>query len=78
MVNKLMLKRTIAWTLLGVTVLFLLSGFGITQYQIITPLTFGLLGKALSFQLHEWLWIPFGLLLILHVYLGMYRLKSKV
>ena len=64
------LKNTVALALLACTLLFLLSGWGVTQFQFVTPLTFGLLGKALSFQVHEWLWIPFGALLVAHVYLG--------
>lgn len=75
MAEILQLKRAIAWTLMAVSVLFLLSGFGITQYQIVTALTFGLLGKAVAFQLHEWLWIPFVVLLVVHVYLGRFRKK---
>lgn len=73
MPGKPTLKRAIAWALLGVTLLFLLTGWGISQFQLVTPLTFGVLGKALSFQLHEWLWLPFGALLVVHVYLGMFR-----
>ena len=73
--GKVQLKRTVAWTLLVVSVLFLLSGFGITQYQIVTALTFGVLEKAVAFQVHEWLWIPFVVLLVVHVYLGMFRKK---
>jgi cytochrome b subunit of formate dehydrogenase len=75
MSRKLTLKKAIAWTLLAVTLLFLLSGWGISQYQIVTPLTFGLLGKAQAFQVHEWLWVPFGALLLVHVYLGMFKKK---
>lgn len=75
MMEKWAVKRAIAWMLLAVTLLFLLSGWGITQYQIVTPLTLGLMGKATSFQVHEWLWIPFGVLLVVHVYLGMFRKK---
>jgi hypothetical protein len=57
----------IAWLLLAVTVVYLVSGFGITNQEIVTPLTLGLLGKALAFRLHDALWIPFIALLVLHV-----------
>lgn len=76
MAKKQTMKVAIAWTLLAVTALFLISGFGITQYRLVTPLTFGLLGKATSYQVHEWLWIPFGILLVVHVYLGIFRKKK--
>lgn len=75
MAEKPTLKRAIAWTLLGVTLLFFLTGWGISQFQLVTPLTLGVLGKAPSFQVHEWLWIPFGVLLSVHVYLGMLHKK---
>ena len=75
MAEKWALKRAIAWLLLAATLLFLLSGWGISQFQTVTPLTLGLLGKAMSFQVHEWLWIPFSVLLVVHVYLGMFRKK---
>jgi thiosulfate reductase cytochrome b subunit len=60
-------KRAVAWLLLLVSLAFLLTGFGITQYRIVEPLTLGVLGKALSFRLHELLWVPFVILLIIHV-----------
>ena len=66
-------KRTIAkavhWLLLVLTVLLVISGLGITEYQVITAITFGLLGKATSFKLHLWLWIPFLLVFVAHVLL---------
>ena len=54
-----LIKKAIAWSLLGVTLLFLLTGFGIGNSNIVTPLTLGILGKAASFKWHEFLWIPF-------------------
>ena len=73
--SKPTLKNAVALALLACTLLFLMSGWGITQFQLVTPLTLGLLGKAQSFQLHEWLWVPFGALLVAHVYLGMFKRK---
>jgi hypothetical protein len=57
----------IAWLLLAVTIVYLISGFGITNQDIVGPLTAGFLGKALSFRLHDVLWLPFIVLLVLHV-----------
>ena len=65
------IKRLVVWLLAGVTVLFLLSGFGITSSDLVTPLTLGLLGKSVSYQLHTYLWGPFLILVLLHVYLGL-------
>jgi hypothetical protein len=49
--------------LLIVIILFILTGFGITNYQIIEPLTFGALSKLTAYQLHTNLIIPFLILL---------------
>ena len=55
---------------------YILTGFGISHYQILEPGTFGLLSKALSFQLHSLLIYPMIFVLILHV---MYTsLKGKI
>lgn len=37
------------------TVILLISGFGILYYKIVEMLTFGLLSKSLSFQIHYYL-----------------------
>jgi hypothetical protein len=60
-------RAWIAWLLLAVTVVYLVSGFGITNQDIVGPLTAGFLGKALAFRLHDVLWLPFIALLVLHV-----------
>jgi hypothetical protein len=60
-------REWIAWALLAVTVVYLVSGFGITNQDIVGPLTAGILGKALAFRLHDVLWLPFIALLVLHV-----------
>ncbi|BAI62161.1 hypothetical protein MCP_2089 [Methanocella paludicola SANAE] len=70
MMNILLIKRIIAWTLLAVTLFYLLTGFGITNSSTVDSLTLGLLGKAMSFRLHEILWIPFIILLAAHVFLN--------
>ncbi len=62
-----LIKKVIAWSLLAVTLLFLLTGFGIGNSNIVTPLTLGFLGKAASFKWHEFLWIPFVILLAAHL-----------
>jgi thiosulfate reductase cytochrome b subunit len=73
------LTRLVHWTLLAVGLLTVVSGLGITEYQTVTELTFGLLNKASAFKLHLWVWIPFLVLLAAHVLLtarpGWFRRK---
>lgn len=60
-------ERIIQWALLVVTFLYILSGFGITEFRIIEAVTFGLLSKNLSFAIHDSLLIPFIVLLAVHI-----------
>lgn len=66
----LTLKKIVRWLLLLVSALLILSGFGVTYYQAVGPLTLGILDKATSFQLHNWLVWPFVVLLVMHVALA--------
>ena len=70
------LKRIIRWLLLAIVIAYGLSGFGITEFRIVESLTFGLLTKNLAFKIHDILWIPFLVLLTLHIYLS-YIIKLK-
>jgi hypothetical protein len=65
--RRRLVKKGLDWALFGMTLVYVLTGFGITQFRVIEPLTFGLLSKNLSLRLHESLLAPFLLLLSLHV-----------
>jgi len=69
MVNQRLMKGTIHWLLTVVVIIYLITGFGITEYRIVEPLTFGLLTKSLAQKIHMNLEIPFIMLLILHIWL---------
>ncbi len=69
MTNQQLAKKTIHWLLTAVVLIYLLTGFGITQYRIVEPLTFGLLSKNLAHRIHINLEIPFIILLVLHIWL---------
>jgi thiosulfate reductase cytochrome b subunit len=69
MSNYLILKKIVHYGFTIFTILVLITGFGITQYQTVEYLTAGLLSKALSFTLHIYLEIPVIAFLILHIYL---------
>jgi cytochrome b subunit of formate dehydrogenase len=61
-------RQVVHWLLLAVIVLYLLTGFGITQFRVVEHVTFGLLTKNLAFNIHNNLLIPFIVLLGLHIY----------
>jgi len=63
------MKVTIHWLLTVLVIIYLITGFGITEYRIVEPLTFGLLTKSLAQKIHISLEIPFIILLILHIWL---------
>ena len=69
MVNQRLMKGTIHWLLTVLVIIYLITGFGITEYRIVEPLTFGLLTKSLALKIHINLEIPFIILLILHIWL---------
>jgi cytochrome b subunit of formate dehydrogenase len=61
-------KAIVRWSLLALVVLYFITGLGITEYRTVEALTFGLLTKPISFLAHNNLWIPFLILLTLHIY----------
>ena len=71
------LKKVIPWLLLAVLVLYILTGFGITQFRTVEAITFGLLTKNLSFRIHNALTIPFAVLLVVHIVLPYILRKTK-
>lgn len=62
-----LIKTAVHWALFIITLLYLVTGLGITQYHIVESLTFGLLTKNVAFWAHDSLLIPFVTLLVLHV-----------
>ncbi len=69
MVKQRVVKSTVHWVLTALVIAYLITGFGITQYRIVEPLTFGLLTKSLAQRIHMNIEIPFIILLILHIWL---------
>lgn len=72
-----LLKSLVHWLLLAATIIYLITGLGITQYHIVETITFGLLNKNLSFRIHDSLLIPFIALLIFHVILVLIDHKTR-
>jgi len=77
-ISQDLIKRIILGLLIIVTVLYLLTGFGITQFRVVETLTFGLLTKNVSFKIHDNLFIPSIILLGLHVFLAIKKRKKAV
>jgi len=72
--------QTLAHVLLAiVSILFIITGFGISNYQMAESLTGGAVSKLTSFQIHSNLIIPFIVLLIAHIgfIIGKKILKKK-
>lgn len=74
--NKIIINRIIHWSFTAFIIFYIMTGFGISHFQIITPITFGLLSKPIAFQLHSYLIFPFIILLILHILITL-KWKSR-
>jgi cytochrome b561 len=73
-----LIKRTIHWLLLLVTILVLITGFGISEFRVVETMTLGWLTKSWALRLHDSLWIPFVVLLVLHLCLPfIFRRKAR-
>lgn len=71
------LRRITHWLLAVGLIVYVVSGFGITDWQTVEPLTFGLIGKALAMQIHNGLEIPFVIVLLVHIYLSLVKRRQK-
>ena len=50
-----------------VIIVFIITGYSMTNYQVINALTGGAVSKLTSFQIHSNLILPFMVLLLLHI-----------
>ena len=79
-INNLQLikmKRTISILLYVVMVLVIFSGLGIAYDRTMEFITAGLVNKTLSFNLHNYLFIPLIILFAMHTMLPALKLESK-
>jgi thiosulfate reductase cytochrome b subunit len=63
--------------LLVLTFLVVLTGLGITYPGIVETLTLGFLGKSLSYKIHTFLWGPFLIAVLIHIYLSLGPIGGK-
>jgi hypothetical protein len=66
--HTLKIRKLTAHLALVTVILFVITGYGMTQYQIIEKITFGLLSKSLSFKIHSYLIYPLIVFLLGHLY----------
>lgn len=67
----------IHWLFFAVTVTLIVSGLGISYARHVEYLTLGFLNKAVSFKIHNTLWIPFLILLIAHITFIIIKKRNK-
>lgn len=73
-----LVRKILNWSLLVLVIVYIVTGFGITQFRIVEQLTMGLLTKSLSFKIHFDLIIPLIILLALHVsFSSLLKLRRK-
>lgn len=67
-IERKSIKKIVQLILLILIAIVIISGLGISYYQSIEGITGGLLSKNLSFQLHTILFLPFLLILLIHIF----------
>ena len=75
--NNALFRKIIHWSLAALVVIYIITGFGITEFRAVETLTFGLLTKNLAFKVHNNIWIPFIILLGLHILLSLIRKRKR-
>ena len=73
--NEWKAPERLVWVAIVSAFLFIVSGMGITEYNLMRFITFGLLTKDRSFLIHTTLLYPFTALLFLHIY---YAVKPRL
>jgi hypothetical protein len=71
-------RMLVRWLLFATVLLFVLSGYGISEPKTVESLTFGLITKSVAFSIHDNLIIPFTLLIFLHILPFFIRLFQRI
>jgi cytochrome b subunit of formate dehydrogenase len=67
--SKMKIIRCTHWFLTIFIIFYIITGFGISNNQLIKAITFDLITKPIAFQLHSFLIYPFVALLFIHILL---------
>jgi len=65
---KQTIRKTSAYLFLLTIIMYIITGYGITQFKFIEKYSIGLLTKALSFKIHMILIYPLVILALIHLY----------
>jgi hypothetical protein len=68
--------RYCGWLGLGLLLFTLLTGYGITEFRVVTPLTLNLLNKAAAQHLHAYTEAPMAALLLVHIGIAVWARRS--
>ena len=69
--------RLCGWLGLGLLLFTLLTGYGIAEFRIVTPLTLNLLNKATAQRLHAYTEVPMMLLLLVHIGIAVWGRRTQ-
>lgn len=69
--------RFCGWVTMALALITLLTGYGITQFRIVDPLTLGLLNKAVAQRWHAYTDLPFLAFMLIHAGIALWWRLSQ-
>jgi hypothetical protein len=69
--------RICGWVSMALVLVTLLTGYGITQFRIVDPLTLGVLTKAVAQRWHAYTDLPLAVFLAFHVGIALWWRMSR-
>ncbi|MGB7539674.1 MAG: hypothetical protein WBM17_14125 [Anaerolineales bacterium] len=69
--------RFCGWLGLSLLLFTLLTGYGIAEFRIVTPLTLNLMNKALAQRLHAYTEVPMMVLLLAHISVAVWARSTE-
>ena len=69
--------RVFGWLAAGLLLITLLTGYGISDFRTVTPLTLNLLNKAAAQRLHGYTEAPMAALLFVHIGIAVWARRSS-
>jgi cytochrome b subunit of formate dehydrogenase len=69
--------RICGWAAVALLLFTLLTGYGTTEFRLVTPLTFGVLNKAVAQRLHAYTEVPILVLLSIHIGIASWASRNE-